>query len=162
MAITAYKVLVQNSSSSLDSLVAAALAEGWQPQGGPVNSDNKLCQAVVKGTADGGGEIPAVEITAEDITDASAVGRSVLTALNEAAARAAIGAGTGNGTSNLVIGTAATQAKAGNYTPSTAEVAAALKAKAQLVAVTAIATPASADAPAVATKLNELLAALKA
>lgn len=158
MPITAYKVLVQSSVSSLDSLVSAAIADGWQPQGGPVNSDNKLCQAVVKGTADGGGEIPAVDITAEDITDASAVGRSVLKAADAAAARTAIGAGT----SSVVVGTGATQAKAGNYAPTTAEVAAALKAKAQLVAVTAIATPASADAPAVATKLNELLAALKA
>lgn len=153
MAITAYKVLVQNSSSSLDSLVAAAIADGWQPQGGPVNNGISLCQAVIKGTANGG-----AEISADDIRNATAVGRNVLTAADAAAARAAIGAGT----SSLTVGTAVTQAKAGNYVPTTAEVATALKAKTQLVAVTAVGTPASATPEQVATALNTLIAALKA
>lgn len=47
---------------------------------------------------------------AADISDASTVGRQVLTAADAAAARTAIGAGT----SNLVIGTGANQAMAGN------------------------------------------------
>lgn len=47
---------------------------------------------------------------AADISDATATGRSVLTAADAAAARTAIGAGT----SSLVIGTTATTAKAGN------------------------------------------------
>lgn len=52
---------------------------------------------------------------AANISDATAVGRSVLTSVDATAARAAIGAGTGN--SNLVVGTASNQAKAGNYQP---------------------------------------------
>lgn len=57
-------------------------------------------------------------ITADAITDATAVGKSVLKAANAGAARTAIGAGT----SNLVVGTAATDAKAGNYIPTWGEV----------------------------------------
>ena len=52
-------------------------------------------------------------VTAADITDATDVGREVLTAEDAASARTAIGAGT----SNLAVGTAATDAKAGNYSP---------------------------------------------
>lgn len=61
---------------------------------------------------------PEATITAADITDSTAVGRSVLRAIDEAAARSAIGAGT----SNLVIGMTSTTAKAGDYTPTKAEV----------------------------------------
>lgn len=50
--------------------------------------------------------------TAAQISDSTAVGRSVLTAADAAAARSAIGAGT----SNLVIGTTGTTAMAGNKT----------------------------------------------
>lgn len=53
-----------------------------------------------------------------EISDSTAVGRSVLTAASASAARAAIGAGT----SNVVIGTSAADAKAGNWFPSFAEV----------------------------------------
>lgn len=49
--------------------------------------------------------------TAAQISDASAVGRSVLSSADAAAARTAIGAGT----SSVVIGTSATQAAAGNH-----------------------------------------------
>ncbi|SDN78868.1 hypothetical protein [Geodermatophilus sp. DSM 45219] len=55
---------------------------------------------------------------ATEISDASTVGRSVVTAATAAAARTAIGAGT----SNLAIGTTATTAKAGNYAPTKADV----------------------------------------
>lgn len=57
----------------------------------------------------GGGE---VEVTSDNITDASDVGKAVLTAADAAAARDAIGAGT----SDLEIGTTATTALAGNTT----------------------------------------------
>lgn len=57
--------------------------------------------------AGGGGAV-----TAADITDATAVGRDVLTAATAAAARTAIGAGTGNGTSNLAVATTAPAALA--------------------------------------------------
>lgn len=52
-------------------------------------------------------------VTADSITDATTVGKSVLRASDAQDARTAIGAGT----SNLVIGTTASTAKAGNYTP---------------------------------------------
>lgn len=51
-------------------------------------------------------------VTSADITDATTIGREVLTAASAAAARTAIGAGT----SNLVLGTTATTALAGNTT----------------------------------------------
>lgn len=62
-------------------------------------------------TAVTGGGISSVAST--DITDSTAVGRALLTAANAAAGRAAISAGT----SDLVIGTTSSTAKAGNYAP---------------------------------------------
>lgn len=56
--------------------------------------------------------------TAADISNASTVGRNVLTAVDAAAARTAIGAGT----SNLALGTTASTAKAGNYQPTAANI----------------------------------------
>lgn len=53
--------------------------------------------------------------TASQISDSTAVGRAVLKATDAQAARTAIGAGTGNGTSNLTIGPSGTQAAAGNH-----------------------------------------------
>lgn len=58
------------------------------------------------------GGLPAGEVTSADITDATTVGRNVLTAADAAAARTAIGAGTGNGTSSLVVATTAPAALA--------------------------------------------------
>lgn len=63
-------------------------------------------------TAGGGGGGPTT-VTSDDITDATNVGKSLLTAEDAVSARTAIGAGT----SDLVIGTTASTAKAGNYTP---------------------------------------------
>jgi hypothetical protein len=51
-----------------------------------------------------------------EISDATTVGRAVMGAVDAQAARAAIGAGTGSGTSNLVLGTTGTTAAAGNHT----------------------------------------------
>lgn len=65
----------------------------------------------------GGGGGP---VTANDITDATSVGKAVLTAVSQAAARTAIGAGT----SSLVVGTGAGDAKAGNYQPAWSDVTA--------------------------------------
>ncbi|NKG21121.1 hypothetical protein [Paeniglutamicibacter terrestris] len=59
--------------------------------------------------------------TASQISDSTTVGRAVVVATDAAAARSAIGAGTGNGTSNLAIGTTGSTAKAGNYTPPIAD-----------------------------------------
>ena len=49
------------------------------------------------------------------LSDASTVGKAVLTAADAQAARVAIGAGTGNGTSNLTLGSTATTAAPGNH-----------------------------------------------
>lgn len=62
-------------------------------------------------TPGGGGDV-----TAADITDATTVGRQVLTAANQTAARTAIGAGT----SSLALGTTASTALAGNGTAAAA------------------------------------------
>lgn len=56
--------------------------------------------------------------TAANISDASEIGRTVLTAADANAVRSAIGAGT----SDLALGTTASTAKAGNYVPTWAEV----------------------------------------
>jgi hypothetical protein len=56
--------------------------------------------------------------TASQVSDSTATGRSLLTAVDAADARTAIGAGT----SNLVVGTGAGDAKAGNYRPTAANV----------------------------------------
>lgn len=58
--------------------------------------------------------------TTDAITDMSAIGKSVAKATTAAAARTAIGAGTGN--SNLAVGPLSTDAKPGNYVPTWAEV----------------------------------------
>lgn len=108
--------------------------------------------AAIDDSGDGGA------ITSNDITDATTVGKSVLTATDAAAARTAIGAGT----SNLAVGTTADTAKVGNYAPTTDEVSTALKAKSQIVALTAIADPTTATAEDVATLLNAVIAALQA
>lgn len=63
-------------------------------------------------------DVAAHNHPASNISDSTAVGRSVLTAADAAAARAAIGAGT----SSLVIGTGASNAMAGNKTFSFAEI----------------------------------------
>ena len=157
MAITAYRVFTMSSMASLDTLVSDAIADGWQPYGSPILGPNGLSQAVIKGTPEGGGGGgQVVDLTADDITDATAVGKSVIKAADAAAARLAIGAGT----SNLKVGATAADAKVGNYAPNTAEVANALKTKAQLVAIAALAPDATLEQTV--TAFNALLAALKA
>jgi hypothetical protein len=56
--------------------------------------------------------------TATNISDSTAIGRTVLTAADAPAIRTAIGAGT----SNLAIGTTSTTAKAGDYQPTAANI----------------------------------------
>lgn len=94
--------------------------------------------------------------TVDTLTGATATGKAVMKATDATAARTAIGAGT----SSVVVGTGATNAKAGNYVPTSAEVAAGLKAKAQIAALTNAA--AGADAAALVTAVNAIIAALKA
>lgn len=56
-------------------------------------------------------------VAAANVSDASSVGRSIVTANSAAAVRATIGAGT----SNLALGTTASTAKAGDWTPAIAD-----------------------------------------
>ena len=66
---------------------------------------------------------PALEHnhTSGQISDATSLGRQLLRASSAQAAREAIGAGTGNGTSDLQLGSTATQAAPGNHVhPATA------------------------------------------
>jgi hypothetical protein len=56
--------------------------------------------------------------TAANISDATTVGRAVLTAVDAATVRTTIGAGT----SNLALGTTSTTAKAGDYQPAAANI----------------------------------------
>jgi len=58
--------------------------------------------------------------TASQISDASSVGKSVMTAADAAAARSAIGAGT----SSLALGTSASTAAAGNHTHNAGQITA--------------------------------------
>jgi len=93
------------------------------------------------GTGSGG----ATTVTSANITDATTVGKSVLTATDAAAARTAIGAGT----SNLTIGTSGTQAAAGNHTHSAATTTAAgFMSTADKTKLDGIATGATAVSPA--------------
>jgi len=96
------------------------------------------------------------EITSESITDATDVGKSVLTAEDAEAARTAIGAGT----SNLAVGSGASDAKAGNYVPTTAQVSAALSTKAEITALTEL--DSGDELTDVITTVNAIIAALKA
>lgn len=105
MAYTAYRVL-KAPLNQIDQLMAAAIAEGWQPLGAPIMQEPQtgtLYQALVQGTPDGGSGGGPVSVAADDITDATAVGKDLLTAADGAAARTAIGAGT----SSLALGSAA-------------------------------------------------------
>lgn len=119
MAYTQYRV-VRDHISHIAEAVQALIDDGWQPLGGPVLSypdHTAVNQAMVKGTPDGGGGGP-VNIVVDNITDASAIGKNVMKAADQAAARTAIGAGT----SSLALGTTAGTAKAGNYAPAWGDV----------------------------------------
>ncbi|MBA0428534.1 hypothetical protein D7Y53_01045 [Stenotrophomonas maltophilia] len=126
MALDDYTILVSDTPEGLTAKVKAAAAAGLLPFGSIAVdvSQKHFAQAMVKGdVAGGGGGGGTLPITADNITDASTVGKQVLTAADQAAARTAIGAGTG--TSNLAIGTTATTAAAGNHTHGAATAAAA-------------------------------------
>ena len=101
--------------------------------------------------------IPAAA-TVDNLGGAGTTGKVVMKAANAEAARTAIGAGT----SNLAIGATAQTAKVGNYTPTTNEVSASLKAKAEIAALDEIADPTTATPEDVATAVNAIIAALKA
>lgn len=151
MAYTDYSAVQARNTTDLTNFVSSAIADGWQPLGTPTMAvDGSFVQALVKGTANGGGGGPS-EVTSADITDATTVGKNVLTAADAAAARTAIGAGT----SSLVVGTAANQAKAGNYTPPNAA------AGTRGLVLSAAAVADAVDETDVVAKFNSLLASLR-
>lgn len=111
----------------------------------------------VKAAAGVGGNI-----TTESITDATTLGRNVLKAVDQAAVRTLIGAGT----SNLALGTTSTTAKAGNYQPTAANISdsttvgrAVLVATDQAAARTAIG---AVDAAAIDTRITAVVGAAPA
>ena len=111
-------------------VVQAVLA--WIANGGAVDYNSpQFIAAVVAAAPAGGGSgasswdtlsgkpttFPPTSHThpVSQVSDASDVGKAVMKAADAATARTAIGAGTGNGTSNLAIGTTANTAAAGNH-----------------------------------------------
>ena len=135
MAITQYKV-VKAPVQDAESVIGEWLAKGWQPLGAPVivePNSSSIFQAMTIGTADGGSG--PVTIVVSDISDATATGKALMLAADQAAARTAIGAGTSSlalgttaetalagNTALLAIGTTAVTAKAGNYQPTVANI----------------------------------------
>ncbi|MBV7552037.1 DUF1737 domain-containing protein [Pseudomonas sp. PDM28] len=94
MAYTQYDTVVANTPEELAAKLAQAIADGWQPYGSPVSITEgfQVLQAVVKGSSNVG-SAPG-DITSDNITDASDVGKAVLVSVDAATARAAIGGGT--------------------------------------------------------------------
>lgn len=157
----AYNIVTASTASGLVEKVNAAISETQQPVDGPVVRGDVLIQVLATITAAGGGE---TSVTSGDITDATTVGKALITADDAAAGRTALGASAvgsgvfvaadaaaarsaiGAGTSSLVIGTTATTAMAGN-------------AFVQGAAVADVAS--GADAAALVTSVNALLASLR-
>lgn len=124
----------------------------------PVANDLKLGD-IIKSLQDGESAGPS-NITSDQITDATAVGKSVLKAADAAAARTAIGAGT----SNLALGTTASTAAAGNHTHTIANITGlqtALDGKLTATKAATQADSAATDVAGLVTDFNALLAKLK-
>lgn len=99
----------------------------------PIDGNGKITIEDIVNESSGVGEV-GDPVTVDTLTGATTTGKALMKAASQEAARQAIGAGT----SNLTIGTSASTAKAGNYTPAVAEVTglqAALDAKATTAAL---------------------------
>ena len=79
-----------------------------------MNLVNKL-KVILTELSKGSGE---TNVSSDNITDATAIGKNIITADSASSVRTLIGAGT----SNLALGTTASTAKAGNYVPTWGEV----------------------------------------
>lgn len=102
----------------------------------PIDGNGKITVGDIVSEASGGGGDP---VTVDTLSGATTTGKSLMKVANAEAARTAIGAGT----SNLQLGATASTAKAGNYTPTIAEVTglqAALDAKATATALAELVT----------------------
>lgn len=141
-----YQVVETNWTSTFEKQLEALLADGWTMYGSPFALGMTVAQVVKKGdipvVSDGGGSGGATAWA--DITGKPA-------------------------TFPPVVGTTATTAKAGNYAPTATEVGNALKAKTQIAALAAVATPDATDEATAITLVNALkvsvnaqIAALKA
>lgn len=108
-----YEVVIAGDTRTLNTQVQQKLAKNpdLTAYGAPFALRGRFAQIVASGIS--GSDDGPSEVTSSDITDATAVGRQVLTAADAATARTAIGAGT----SNLALGTTASTAKPGNWTP---------------------------------------------
>lgn len=131
--------ITHNSGADIGLSTIRVLTPRWGDQGGgteltlPYGWDNDRGVTFVRAYSDAATPLSSTELvrkdyvdsqvstraasshthTAANISDSTAVGRSVIIAADAAAARTAIGAGT----SNLTIGTTSTTAKAGDYAP---------------------------------------------
>lgn len=107
-----YEVVIANDARTLNSQVQRMLAanSALTAYGAPYALRGGVAQIVASGIS-GSDDSPS-EVISNDITDATTVGRQVLTAADADAARDAIGAGT----SNLALGTGAGDAMPGNTT----------------------------------------------
>lgn len=115
--VDACKVIRAVGLVRFNQAIADAITAGFYPVGrAETGANNTFFMVLAKGGDTGGGG----SVTSAQIADATDIGKSLLTAATQAAARTAIGAGIGN--SNLVVGTSATQAKAGNYQPAAANI----------------------------------------
>ena len=157
----AYNIVAASTSVELVEKVIAVISDTQQPIGEPVVRGSVLIQVLATITAADAGES---SVTSADITDATTIGKALITAANTAAGRSALGASAigsgvfvaadaaaarsalGAGTSSLALGTTATTAMAGNT----------------FVQGAAVADVASgADAAALVTSVNALLASLR-
>lgn len=99
-------------------------------------------------------------IDADSITDATTVGKALIRAVDAAAARTAIGAGT----SSLALGTTSSTAKAGDYQPAAADISDATSAGRALLTAASVAAQRTAldvqSASEVAVAINAAVAGL--
>lgn len=81
-----YSVLLQQAASRI--------ADGWEPIGGPIQfSSSAFSQVYAKGYTAGSGGGAGGDITSDQISDASATGLALLTAVDAPAGRTALGLG---------------------------------------------------------------------
>lgn len=114
--VTGCKVIAVDGFERLGDAIKDGVTDGYTPHSRILQAENNdLLVTLVKGSIGGGGG--DVSLAWADIT-----GKPVIIAAGatQAEARTAIGAGVGN--SNLVVGTTASQAKAGNWKPTAADV----------------------------------------
>lgn len=145
-----YRAVVGVDPQGLADAVMAVMTDDIQPLGAPIIRNNTMIQMMGTVTASSGGSVAWGDITGKPAVIAAGA--------NAAAARTAIGAGT----SSLVIGTTASTAMAGDKF---AQGSAVSNVGSQTVSgedASSVATSATTAVNVVATKLNDLLAQLRA